>query len=58
MKVCCVPNLACTHKLYQTSGISRDKTMADKLINIHNDDTQNLPVYRLQLDKTFEILTK
>ena len=26
-----------------------DKTMADKLMNIQNDDTQNYPLYRLQL---------
>ena len=29
--------------------ILRDKTMADKLMYISNDDTQNYPFYRLQL---------
>ena len=27
----------------QRPGILRDKTMADKLMLIHNDDTQNIP---------------
>ena len=31
------------------AGIERGKTMADKLMNISNYDTQNYPFYRLQL---------
>ncbi len=31
------------------SGILRDKTMADKMMYIPNDDTQNLTICRLQL---------
>ena len=31
------------------SGILRDKTKANKLMIIPNDDTQNYPFYRLQL---------
>ena len=34
---------------YQESGVKRDKTMADKLMYISNDDTQNYPFSRLQL---------
>ena len=30
-------------KLYQNIGIYRDKTMADKLMHIPNDDEQNYP---------------
>ena len=30
-------------------GTDRDKTMADKLMYLLNDDTQNYPFYRLQL---------
>ena len=33
--------------LYNT-GILRDKTMAQKLMYIPNDDTQNYPFYKLQ----------
>ena len=37
----------------------RDKTMADKLMYILNDDTQNYPFYRLQLMlETFGHTTK
>ena len=40
-------------------GILRDMTMADKLIYIPNDDTQNYPFYRLQLVfEKFGTLTK
>ena len=38
-------------------GIRRDKAMADKLIYIPNDDTQNYPLCRLQLEvETFGYL--
>ena len=41
--------------MFKLSGILRDKTMADKLMYIFNDDTQNYPSYRLQLVvETFE----
>ena len=35
-------------KMYYWSGIERDKTMADNLRYISNDDTQNYSFYRLQ----------
>ena len=31
-------------------GIYKDKTMADKLLYILNDDNQNYPFFRLQLE--------
>ena len=42
-----------------TPRIKRDKTMADKLRYIPNDDTENYPFCRLQLVvETFEHSTK
>ena len=35
--------------MYEKSGIQRDKPMADKLVYIPNDDTQNFPFCRLKL---------
>ena len=35
-------------KISHSLGILREKTMADKLIYIPNDDTQNYPLCRLQ----------
>ena len=41
------------------SGIYRDKTMADELMYIPNDDTQNYPICRLLLMvETFGFSTK
>ena len=34
---------------YDYSGIYRDRTMADKLMYIPNDDTHNYPFCKLQL---------
>ena len=36
-------------KLWKDLGIKRYKTMADKLMNIPNDGTQNYPFCRLPL---------
>ena len=36
-------------KYTEISGIYRDKTLADKLVNILNDNTQNYPFCRSQL---------
>ena len=36
-------------KYTEMSGIYKDKTMADKLVYILNDDTQNYPFCRSQL---------
>ena len=35
---------------YLSAGIKWDKTMADKLMHTPNDDTQNYPFSRLQLE--------
>ena len=41
--------------MFSNPGIQRDKTIADKLIYISNDDTQNYPFCRLQsVVETFE----
>ena len=44
-----------TNPKVKLPGISRDKTMTDKLMYIPNDDTQNYPFCRLKLVvETFE----